>query len=252
MAPNGLLDQQHIALTTGAEARAAAQRRTPPLVQEGVGGSVRRLIALTRSVGGRQLALESAGRTGPMFLDTFAGTSSFFPGPPRWIGSIFLESGEGPAFLDVRGSDVLLTGGSTSPPAAQRDLPREIRRLAVSPTMQRQDVVSHVTAIRDLIQRGQVSVARRLLDLIPVGASEEPTIARLRRALMPPTARPSIRKDTDRTHAYEWLRQHAREYRGQWVAVAEDGLVAAAPTLKQLRQQIEALRPMQQPLIHKL
>lgn len=114
------------------------------------------------------------------------------------------------------------------------------------------DTQTAVTAIRDLMQREHVSAARRLLDLIPVGASEEPAITRLRRALMQPTVRPSIRKDTDRTRAYEWLRQHAREYRAQWVAVAEDGLVAAAPTLKQLRQQLEALGPMQQPLIHKL
>jgi hypothetical protein len=252
MAPNGLLDQQHIALATGAEARAAAVRRTTPLVQEGVGGSARRLIGRDELAGGRQLAFESADRAGAMFLDTLTGSSSSFLGSLGRVGSIFLESGKGLAFFDALGSDVLVAGGSASWLAAQRDLPRAGRRLAVSPTMQHQDLVSHVTAIRDLIHREQVSAARRVLDLIPGGASEEPAIAKLRRALTPPTVRPSIRKDTDRTRAYEWLRQHAWEYRGQWVAVAEDGLIAAAPTLKQLRQQLEALEPTQQPLIHKL
>jgi uncharacterized protein DUF5678 len=222
VAPNGLLDQQHIALMTGAEARAAAGRQATPLVQEGVGGSARRLIG--------RAALGSLGR----------------------IGSIFLKSGKGSAFFDALGSDDLLAGGYASWLAAQRDLPRAVRRLAVSPTMQHQDLISHVTAIRDLIHREQVSAARRVLDLISVGASEEPAIAKLRRALTPPTVRPSTRKDSDRTRAYEWLRQHAWEYRGQWVAVAEDGLIAAAPTLKQLRQQLEGREPTQQPLIHKL
>lgn len=225
MAPNALLDQQKIALTIGAEARAAAVRRTSPLVQEGVGGSIDRLSALTGSAEGSRLALESARRTGLMFPDTFAATHFSPFGFPR---------------------------GSTSRPAAQGDLPRDIGWLAVSPTMQHHDVVSHITAIRDLLQREQVSAARRLLGLIPIGDSEEPALTRLRRALTPPTVRPSIRRDGDRTRAYEWLRQRGWEYRGQWVAVAEDGLIAAAPTLKQLREHLEALGPKQQPLIHRL
>lgn len=119
--------------------------------------------------------------------------------------------------------------------------------------LQNPDIVSRVMAIRDLLQKGHIAAARKLLDLIPVGALEQPAINRLRRALTPPTVRPSERKDTERRQAFAWLRQHAHEYRGQWVAVGDSGLIAATTTLKELRQQLRSLEPAaQQPLIHKL
>jgi hypothetical protein len=118
--------------------------------------------------------------------------------------------------------------------------------------LQEPDVLSRLTAIRDLIQKDHILTARRMLDLIPAAASEEPAVARLRRVLTPPTVRPSARTDVSRSQAYEWLRRHAHEHRGRWVALGEDGLIASAPTLKELRTRLETLAPAQQPLIHKL
>lgn len=154
-----------------------------------------------------------------------------------------------------------LTGGSTMGTAAalfpstiwagyRLTSPVPVR--TPSAELQRPELVSRVAAIRDLIQKEQIAAARMMLDVVPINAFEEPAMKRLRRALTPPSVRRSDRRDTARTHAYAWLREHGREYLGHWVAVAEDGLIAAAPTLKQLRAQLRALAPAEQPLIHKL
>lgn len=122
-----------------------------------------------------------------------------------------------------------------------------------SADIQQPDLVSRVTALRELLRKEQIVAARKMLDLISIPTLEEPAINRLRRALAPPTAQSSQRKDTERTQTFAWLREHCREYHGQWVAVGEGGLVAAAPTLKELRKRLQLLEiSAEQPLIHKL
>jgi len=127
-----------------------------------------------------------------------------------------------------------------------------VRRLVPSTDPRQRDIVSQVAALRDLVEKGHISAARQMLNVLSMATLEEPAIERLRRALTPPTVRRSIRRDPARPVAYAWLRQHGHEYQGQWVAIAENGLIAAAPTLKQLRKQLPALGPSEQPLIHKL
>jgi hypothetical protein len=169
-------------------------------------------------------------------------------------GSPYFESGTvgSQRFFDLGDRDSLLTADSATRPGTGDYLPRNVPPLALPTTIQQQDVVSRVTAIRDLMQKEQISAARRLLEMIPIGTPEEAAVARLRRALTPPTVRPSGRKDTERHHAYQWLLRHGHEHKGQWVAVGEGGLIASAPTLKALREQLRALAPAEQPLIHKL
>ena len=75
---------------------------------------------------------------------------------------------------------------------------------------------------------------------------------RLRRALAPPIVRAVPRTDIRRPRGYAWLRQYGAEYKGRWVAVGEDGLLASAPTLAELQAQLRALTPAYPPLIHKL
>lgn len=118
---------------------------------------------------------------------------------------------------------------------------------------QHPDLVSRVTALRELLRNEQVLAARKTLGSVSFSTLEEPAINRLRRALAPPTVRPSQRKDIDRTQTFAWLRTYADQYQGQWVAVGEEGLIAAAPTLKKLRERLRSLElPAERPLIHKL
>jgi hypothetical protein len=123
---------------------------------------------------------------------------------------------------------------------------------AQSPAVQRKEIVSVVAAVRDLLSKEQIAAARKTLDTITVSSAEEPAIRSLRRALAVPVVQRSLRKDQNRTSAYEWLRHHAHQYKGQWVAVGEAGLIATAATLKELRAQLRILAPSQKPLVHKL
>jgi len=140
-----------------------------------------------------------------------------------------------------------IAGATTRPTIAE-----DSRRVKSFSNVQKPEIVSRVTAIRDLMAREQISAARRLMETIPIDALNEPSIRRLGRALAPPTVRLSARRGTDRTQAYEWLRQHGHEHRGQWVAVGDSGLIASASTLNDLREQLRALAPAKEPLIHKL
>lgn len=118
---------------------------------------------------------------------------------------------------------------------------------------QHPDLVSRVTALRELLRNEQILAARKILDSVSFPTLEEPAINRLRRALAPPTIRLSKRRDVDRTQTFGWLRTHADQYHGQWVAVGEEGLIAAAPTLKKLRERLRSRElPAERPLIHKL
>ena len=116
---------------------------------------------------------------------------------------------------------------------------------------QQRDIVTKVAAIRDLIRKEQIPAARKVLDTLPIAVFEEPAMKRLRRALTPPTVKRSGHRGGARAQAYAWLRQNGESYRGRWVAVAETGLLAVAPTLRQLREQLKALAPAERPLIHK-
>lgn len=69
---------------------------------------------------------------------------------------------------------------------------------------------------------------------------------------LPPVVRVSEHRDVERGDEYEWLRRHAGEYRGQWVALAGDRLVSSAPTLRELRARLPVETADRQPLIHRL
>ncbi|HEX6751129.1 MAG TPA: hypothetical protein VF092_27815 [Longimicrobium sp.] len=42
--------------------------------------------------------------------------------------------------------------------------------------------------------------------------------------------------------ALQWIKEHADEYAGRWVAVGESGLVAAADSFEELRSQLASLQ----------
>lgn len=73
---------------------------------------------------------------------------------------------------------------------------------------------------------------------------EDTELANIARILAPPkvlgkgSANPSRRLDQ------EWLRQHAHEYRGQWLAIKDGELLAAAPTARELKVLIADMEGM--------
>lgn len=103
-----------------------------------------------------------------------------------------------------------------------------------------------VSVIWSLVERQQVGAARQLLASLP----DDGQYRALRMLLRPPRTWSGIRRDRDRSREFQWLREHAREHVGRWVAVDETRLVAVAETLRELRQQIRTAAPESRPLVH--
>lgn len=114
------------------------------------------------------------------------------------------------------------------------------------------DATPYVVAIRRLIEVERVSAARRVLESVPLHVSDEPALITLRTVLAPPVVRTLNRRDTDRRPEYEWLCTEGPKYRGKWVALQGYRLLAVAPTLRELREQVKLLPLTQTPLFHRV
>lgn len=106
--------------------------------------------------------------------------------------------------------------------------------------------------VRDLIERDKIGTARELLSGLPLDYLNDPLVLRLLRTLAPPIAKQSKKQDIDRQKDYAWLRDHGREYAGQWLALEDGRLVAVAATLHDLRAKVKALCLNHSPLLHQV
>src|SRR4051794_2349160 len=96
--------------------------------------------------------------------------------------------------------------------------------------------------------RGAREVAERGLALYP----DHPELRRLHYALRPYEVRsvPGGRNIPDRQDTFEWLRQNAAKYKGQWVAVLGTDLIAASPDLDEVREAVRSRNLPALPLFH--
>jgi hypothetical protein len=95
-------------------------------------------------------------------------------------------------------------------------------------TENRQEVESALVPLRGLLEEGEEEGARQLVDRLLEQWPDSPRLQHLARVLAPPTVR--VRTDlkpVDRSRERAWLRAHAHEYPGCWIAVLGDQLVAA-------------------------
>jgi Family of unknown function (DUF5678) len=82
--------------------------------------------------------------------------------------------------------------------------------------------------VYELLHDGAVDEVRQLLDALQAREPDSAEIADLARKLAPP--RGVLRAGASgksRARERAWLCAHAREYRGCWIAVTDDSLVAA-------------------------
>ena len=96
--------------------------------------------------------------------------------------------------------------------------------------------------------RGAREVAERGLALYP----DHPELKRLHYALRPYEVRsvPGGKNIPDRRDTYEWLRQNADQYKGQWVAVLGSDLIAASPDLDEVLEAVKITPLDALPLLH--
>ncbi len=63
---------------------------------------------------------------------------------------------------------------------------------------------------------------------------------------------PARDQHLDRRKEYEWLRRHRDEYRGKWVALMEDELIASSESFDEVLREVRARRLAAHPLVHRV
>jgi hypothetical protein len=107
-------------------------------------------------------------------------------------------------------------------------------------------------AVRDLIESEQLSAARHLLRAAPAYILSDPLAVNLRSVLAPPVVKQIGKRDVDRSREYNWLRTEGHKFRGHWVALDGDQLLASAPRLRDLQQALRTMNRGGQPLLHRV
>lgn len=126
-------------------------------------------------------------------------------------------------------------------PTGQRDRPPG--RLIAFP---------YVDLIQAMLEREQVTAARRLIEFALNEGSTSPALEKWLQVLAPPRLLGSKRGPSgpDRSQEVRWLAEYAQAYRGQWVAIEGDRLLAASENLKDLKSRLAKIDPPARPLLH--
>ncbi len=105
--------------------------------------------------------------------------------------------------------------------------------------------------IGQLVEEGHVRKARELLQHALAVYPESVGLKGWQKVLARPTVRrvKEARARSRRTE-YEWLKQHACEYEGEWVALNGDNLIAAAPKLADVMRRARASGEAADALFH--
>ncbi len=111
---------------------------------------------------------------------------------------------------------------------------------------------SKVHRIRELVAQERLLEARQLLSEALENEGDNPELRRFKVVLAPPEVAPLAFVDSDRSDELKWIANHGKDYRGEWVAVLGDELVAHAKTLKALRAALQNLPENGTPLVHRI
>jgi hypothetical protein len=101
------------------------------------------------------------------------------------------------------------------------------------------DAAAYVAAIRAAFLEEAHLRARELATEGHRRFPDDPELARYARVLAPPQVlRADLPPDPSGTLDILWLRAHADEYHGEWIALKDGQLVAHAPTVRELKAQV--------------
>ncbi len=91
-----------------------------------------------------------------------------------------------------------------------------------------------IERVKHLLHQQNIREARRSAEIGSVLYPECPQIANLLRAISPGRVSPKESVSIVRERETAWIRQHGPNYRGKWVALDKDRLIAFASTLDEL------------------
>jgi hypothetical protein len=102
---------------------------------------------------------------------------------------------------------------------------------------ERDELQEDLLRLRALVEEGDVEGARTLARELAAAWPEDRRVQHWARVLAPPRVLgTSPASGCNLPAEHEWLRAHAAEYPGCWIAVQEGRLIAASPDLKQVRK----------------
>jgi hypothetical protein len=105
----------------------------------------------------------------------------------------------------------------------------------------------------ELIANAPIREARAFAKELQQRWPESAEVAHWARVLAPPVARrvrPVGPRPKDRELEFGWLREHAGEYPGCWLAVLDDRLLAADPELRVVTEHVRSMPGADQALFH--
>jgi len=108
----------------------------------------------------------------------------------------------------------------------------------------------YAARIRDLVESDRVTGARRLVTEAIERFPDHPELIPWQKALSRATVvRVGGPLDRDRTPEYRWLETQGPQYRGEWVAVLGDQLVAHSRDSREFRALLDKAHPDFPPLV---
>jgi hypothetical protein len=109
---------------------------------------------------------------------------------------------------------------------------------------------SYTERIRELLEQDRVQGARNLLAEAIERGAQEADLPVLQRVLAPAKFLGlSDELDPDRTPEMNWLADHRKEYRGQWIALAEDRLIAHSEDIREVDSAVKSMTLNRRPLL---
>jgi len=112
------------------------------------------------------------------------------------------------------------------------------------------DTRPYAERIRELVEQDYVGAARKLVAEALENGEHDEELLQWQRVLAPARFLGfSDELDPDRTPEMNWVTAHREEYRGQWVAVAEDRLVAHSEDIQEVYSAAKAVKLNRRPLL---
>jgi hypothetical protein len=115
----------------------------------------------------------------------------------------------------------------------------------------RDDVSSkYESRIQKLVKEDRVDGARKLVEEALQENPVDPTLLRWKEVLAPGRVFGRRPVNLEGTTEQKWFASHTGPYKGRWVAVLGEELLAHAPTLQELSAKLKDLSPKSLPVIH--
>jgi uncharacterized protein DUF5678 len=112
------------------------------------------------------------------------------------------------------------------------------------------DTRPYAERIRELVEQDRIGAARKLVAEALENGEHDEELLQWQRVLAPARFLGfSDELDPDRTPEMNWVTAHREEYRGQWVAVAEDRLVAHSEDIQEVYSAAKAVKLNRRPLL---